>query len=685
VAAHVLALRRKEFLLWRPARTEPPPSLVIGRLQSGAPVTLAGERSVELSQSAHGADLWSVEARRCGLEDGQVYHYWFEVTDAHPARSARRIRVTDPWATMVDWRLRAPQPPGHEYSAADRYPAAVVRYRDGALEPCDPGGETGEMSAPALSELPPNNRIVLYELPTAWAATGADGVYQRGVGTFRDVAALVDRDAAGADFAGRGVTAEGRSYLVDELGINALELLPPADSAYVRTWGYGTTNFAAPDMELGYPLDSSHPTPNRDLRALVTTLHRHGVRFFVDSVTAFARDHPYLAVATDDFFILDPATADPSDPDRYDSRGGERRGFGSSLFRYETHSVGYDPLTGTQRRLSPASALVRSALVRWMQDFAVDGIRMDSIENVFSWDFVGAYRDLARSLFLERSGAPAGDREAEARFLVVGEELTEPLALVTQHRLDGLWHEGFKRYARAAVLGRGTEGLGFVETVRRMIDCRACGYDDLAQAVIYLTSHDVEGFGNERLYDYLQANGVRDCEKRIKLAFACLLTAVGIPQILAGDEFADQHDLFDASGHVSETGGKQVDPVNYSRLDDDWRSRVKDHVGRLVRLRTTADALAVNDVEVLHADLDGKRVVVWRRGRAGSDQQVVVVANFSDYTTPSGPFAEYVVPSWPPTPPGRRWREVTQARDVPPEWVGREPIFPWEAKVYSTT
>jgi pullulanase len=246
-----------------------------------------------------------------------------------------------------------------------------------------------------------------------------------------------------------------------------------------------------------------------------------------------------------------------------------------------------------------------------------------------------------------------------------------------------LWHEEFKRYARAAVLGRGVDGLGFVETVRRMIDCRACGYADLAQAVIYLTSHDVEGFGNERLYDYLQANGVTDCEKRIKLAFACLLTAVGIPQILAGDEFADQHDLFDASGHVSEAGGKQVDPVNYSRLDDDWRSRVKDHVGRLVRLRTSADALAVNDVEVLHVDLDGKKVVVWRRGRAGSDQQVVVVANFSDYTTPPGPFAEYVVPSWPPTPPGRRWREVTQARYVPPEWVGREPIFSWEAKVYA--
>ena len=63
----------------------------------------------------------------------------------------------------------------------------------------------------------------------------------------------------------------------------------------------------------------------------------------------------------------------------------------------------------------------------------------------------------------------------------------------------------------------------------------------------------------------------------------------------------------------------------------------------------------------------------------------MVVANFSDYATPGGlsdPNAEYVVHNWPAIAPGRRWREVTQSRDVLPWQVGREPIFPWEAKVY---
>jgi hypothetical protein len=70
---------------------------------------------------------------------------------------------------------------------------------------------------------------------------------------------------------------------------------------------------------------------------------------------------------------------------------------------------------------------------------------------------------------------------------------------------------------------------------------------------------------------------------------------------------------------------------------------------------------------------------------AGQDP-VVVIANFSSYATPNGltdPNAEYVVHNWPATPPGRRWREVSQQRDVLPAQIGREPIFPWEAKVYA--
>jgi hypothetical protein len=86
----------------------------------------------------------------------------------------------------------------------------------------------------------------------------------------------------------------------------------------------------------------------------------------------------------------------------------------------------------------------------------------------------------------------------------------------------------------------------------------------------------------------------------------------------------------------------------------------------------------VNDTAFFHVDFsDGKRVLAWRRGQEHGDP-VVVLANFSDNEThdPSNPASEYVVHDWPETPAGRRWREITQDRPVPQEWVGREPIFP---------
>ena len=684
MVADLLTRKAAGFVLWHPGNTVPPPTLVIGELVSGAPLALADLRSLALEQDPEFADLWAISVADSGLVEGQVYHYWFEVTLSHPERpNDVRIRITDPTAMSVDWRVRGPRIAKPGFSDDDRYPASIVRVVDGQLSYADPDGELETLAEDSPQDLPPNNRIVIYELPTTWTRSTELGGRDLGVGTFADVLALIDSDAEGENFADLDVTQVGRKYLLD-LGINALELLPPADSTYDRQWGYGTTNYLAPDFELGFPLRYGFPAPNRDLGRLVNGCHREGIRFFVDVVMAFAKNSPYLAANCDDFFILHPDRAPDDDGDKFNSRGNRtlRDGYGATLFRYAKFVDAFDPISGTEQRVSPAAQLMQVALTRWQRDFHIDGLRLDSVENVANWDFVREFKERARALNRERFrafDAPGADE----RFLVVGEELSEPHALLATNRLDGLWHESFKHYVRQAILGRNhPDEPSFEATVRKAIDCRSFGYSDLAQAVIYLTSHDVEGFQNERIANFCFNNGVTDAEQRVKLAFACLLTAVGMPMILAGDEFADQHDLLDDRGQVTNGSGKQVDPVNFARLRDDWRARVNTYVARLIQLRTSSDALAVNDVSFLHVDFgDGKRVLVWQRGAPGSTARVVVVANFSDYASPGGLSGEYVVPNFPPPPAGRRWREVPQARFA--DQAGREPIFPWEAKVYA--
>jgi pullulanase len=690
ISCDILQRRADRFSLWCPRPQNEAPQLVLGQVRPGNPPTLENVRRFPLSPAGL-SGLFEIEAGACGLQDDTSYHYWFEVDDSR-SNTPAPIVVTDPFATCVDWRVF---PPG---TTENTQPAAVVRHiGQGKLADADPGGETAVFEAPdAPDALAPNNQLVIYELPVAWALSRSLNQPERAVATFADVTALVDERIGGANFAGLSLLDPGNAYLVD-LGVNALELLPPADSFFKREWGYDTAHYLAPDYDLGYPEGNLSPTANRDLAALVSACHRKGIRVFIDAVMAFAHEEPYSRIDAPDFCIDDPA-GHQDDPDaltsgRADGSRSPRDGFGSTLWRYAKAVTTYDPISGQVAPIYPARQLMLAYLTRWMRDFRIDGVRMDSVENVASWDFVQSFKDLGRALNRQR-WADAGltpQADAEARFLVVGEELSLPPALLRQNRLDGLWNDDFQQRVRAAILGESVGGDDFEWSLRKAIDCRLGGvFTDGAQAVNYVTKHDVEGFRHERLFTMLRRMPGEQIEKRIKLAFVCLMTAVGIPMLLAGEEFADQHDYFDEDGNVTQGGGKQVDPVNFSRLvagpSDPYapmRLRIFEYVKRLIRLRTSAPALCVNDTDFIWSDFSaGKRVLAWRRGGANAVAPAIVLANFSDFA--SAPGTDYVVSTWPgAAPPGQKWIEVTQARDVDPAYVGREAIFPWEAKVYT--
>lgn len=640
-------------MLWRPGRLDEQPRLWIGVPQAGGD-PLAGFRSIELRQDAAFPDLWRVAAAECGLEDGSVYWYWFEVTDTNSYGGAGAASyVTDPTAWTVDRRFIAP---------SVGQPAAVVRYAGGRLEECDPGGESADWAGDG-GEMPADNRhSVIYELPPRWVRR--DGSI--GVGTFRDVLAQVDAAAAAPGFAHIPGMAAGTAYLA-ELGINALELLPPADHTDSLGWGYGTANFFAPSFYLGLPEGQASPTANRDLGDLVRGCHRAGVRFFYDAVMAFAHEEPYRYGNFPDFHVQWGA----GDPEQ-----GGRNAWGGDLFKYRYAVHGYDPVLGEQSTLYPARGLMLSHIARWIDDFRIDGIRLDSVENIDCYDFLRDLYGYAR----ERWNARGVGRD---RQLVVAEAAAMPSSLIEQGCVGGMWNFQFRERVRWAIQGMNApEDPDFETTIRRLIDCRLVVggenrqvYSSGDQAVNYVTSHDIGGYRNERLYNFLNNNGIWDTEKRIKLAFVCLMTALGIPMILAGEEFADIQDEY-------LTGDKEIDPIDYSLLEHDWRRRIFDHLARLVRLRTVSDGLAGDDVSFIHVDFAwGKRVLAWVRGYGTAT--VVTVANFSDWGSPTSPGAEYVVHNWPAAPPGLSWREVTQDRRVPAEWVGREPLFPWEAKVYA--
>jgi pullulanase len=223
ISADILDRKETHFVLWRPGTTAiRAPELVIGTLKTGNPPEFPDPKRFTMTPVAGLPGLWEIPARDCGLTNGQVYHYWFKVEDTSANTSPLPlVCCTDPMAFTVDWRLF---PPG---ASDNRQPAAVILWQNDKLVPCDPGGEQVTFEDNIRpGQLPTNNQLVIYELPTAWVMSRELNEVYCDVGTFRDVRALVDEEIGGANFADLDLLDRGRSYLT-ELGVNAVELLPP--------------------------------------------------------------------------------------------------------------------------------------------------------------------------------------------------------------------------------------------------------------------------------------------------------------------------------------------------------------------------------------------------------------------------------------------------------------------------
>jgi len=131
--ADILLRKRNAFVLWRVANSIEPPVLVIGECREGTPITFVNEQRYLLQQDINHPDLWFIHADQCQLTDGWVYHYWFEVSDAASGRPGLRIRITDPMAAAVNWKLLAVKPDDPHYTDDDAYPASIIKYKQGQL------------------------------------------------------------------------------------------------------------------------------------------------------------------------------------------------------------------------------------------------------------------------------------------------------------------------------------------------------------------------------------------------------------------------------------------------------------------------------------------------------------------------------------------------------------------------
>jgi len=203
------------------------------------------------------------------------------------------------------------------------------------------------------------------------------------------VLSLLKLEESAPDFSQVEALAKGHAHLL-ELGVNALELLPPADSDDNLTWGYGTANYFAADFDLGRADSQPAPTASTDLVNLIKVCHQKGLRFFYDAVMAFSRNTAYRNVNFLDFYVQ----WNTGDPEQVG-----REAFGGDLFKYNYWVEGYHPITGKRDRFVPAREYMKAHIAHWIDYYRVDGLRLDSVNNIANYDFLQEFRDYARSLW----------------------------------------------------------------------------------------------------------------------------------------------------------------------------------------------------------------------------------------------------------------------------------------------
>ena len=401
----LLERRARGFTLWRPARTDPPPALVIGRFTAGPPPALASERILALAPDAGAPDLWSIPLADCDLQDGEVYHYFFEITDGRPGAPGARVRCTDPAAWTVDWRLLAERRrlPGADWRLVAPCRRRGVRGRAARRRATRPVRRSSDWSDDGpITGLPAaNDRTGCYELPTQLdAVSNLEERARRDRGWGRSATSLaLDgwKTSGPAELRRRGgARRRDGAHLAGAWGPTALELLPIQRTASVdpRSGSYGDEPLLRAGPHARERSRGEHRADARDmdLAALVERVpprtawrfvarRGHGLRY-----ARAARTKRQLSRVPHR-----PCAAEPHDPDARASRATRvsTQGLGRpKLWRYASFArrAGDDSLDGQTRSYRPGATAheARSILLRWManSDFALDGFRLDSVNNV---------------------------------------------------------------------------------------------------------------------------------------------------------------------------------------------------------------------------------------------------------------------------------------------------------------
>lgn len=417
-------------------------------------------------------------------------------------------------------------------------------------------------------KMPAWNELVIYETHI--------GTFHRSdedsVGTFADYIAKFDH--------------------LKQLGVNALQVMPIVEFAGDLSWGYNPAHPYAIEMAYGGA---------EGFKTFVREAHKAGFAVILDVV------YNHFG---------------PSDLSLWQFDGWSENGKGGIYFYNDYRSNTPWGDTRPDYGRGEVRAYIRDNAMMWLQDYHVDGLRLDMTLYIRSVDASGQ-QEIPEGWGL----AQWVNREIHAfkpSAITIAEDLQNNAYLTKSDNEGGAgfssqWDAKFVHPIRDVITQPDDAGRDMNKVCNALLH----NYNgDVFQRVIYTESHDEVANGKSRIPSEVDSADPDSwfAQKRAALGIALTLTAPGIPMLFQGQELLQD-------GWFQDT-----EPMPWENKDE--HGGIGALTAKLIHLRRNADGhtkgLTGQKIDVFHVNHQNK-IVAFRRSHTGGPQDdVIVIANFAN-------------------------------------------------------
>lgn len=456
----------------------------------------------------------------------------------------------------------------HKFARLDPYAREVTNSVGNAIIQAEPFAWGDEQFT-----MPAWNTLVIYEMH---------------IGTFHDEN-LEDGKPSTFDAATKQLP-----YLQD-LGINAIELMPPMEFPGAYSWGYNPAHIFAVESDYGGP---------RALKAFIKAAHEHGIAVLLDVV------YNHLG---------------PSDLDLWQFDGWQENDLGGIYFYNDWRAQTPWGATRPDYGRGEVRQFLRDNAMMWFEDYHVDGLRWDS--TLYMRTVNGNAGDPGNELAEAWTLMQWINGEIKARFpgkISIAEDLVQN-SWVTKPQAEGgadfdaQWDSAFVHPVRSALISA-DDGSRNLDAVAAAVTKRY--NDDAFDRVIFTESHDEVANGRARVAEEITPGAADSwfAKKRSTLGAMLVLTSPGIPMLFQGQELLEDQWFQDG------------DPIDWTKLEKHAgvHQLYRDLIGLRRNLTGVTAGLCGQHVQVYHVDHEHKVLAYVRWDGEARQDGVVVVLNMAN-------------------------------------------------------